>query len=111
MADANLQDRDAVADVPMVDKVTRRTLNHGDNASLHELTIKKGGIVPLHDHPHEQIGYLASGRVLFEIGDLQKEIRQGDSWIIPGGAPHKVTALEDSIAVDVFTPVRTEYLD
>ena len=43
MADANLQDRDAVRDVVMVDKVTRRTLNHGDHTSLHEVTIKKGG--------------------------------------------------------------------
>ena len=66
---------------------------------------------PEHDHPHEQIGYLAAGRVLFEIGGLKKELKQGDSWIIPGGAPHKVTALEDSVAVDVFAPVREEYLD
>ena len=77
MADANLQDRDAVRDVVMVDKVTRRTLNHGDRTSLHEVTIKQGGVVPLHDHPHEQIGYLASGRVLFTIGKLQREIKQG----------------------------------
>ena len=111
MADANLQDRDAVRDVAMVDKVTRRTLNHGDRMSLHEVTIKKGGVVPLHDHPHEQIGYLSSGRALFTIGNLQREIKQGDSWIIPGGLPHEVTALEDSVAIDVFSPVREEYLD
>ena len=77
MADANLQDRDAVRDVVMVDKVTRRTLNHGDRTSLHEVTIKQGGVVPLHDHPHEQIGYLASGRVLLRSascnGRLSKE--------------------------------------
>ena len=111
MAEANRQDRDAVRDVVMVDKVTRRTLNHGDQTSLHEVTIKKGGLVPRHNHPHEQIGYLASGRVLFTIGNLQREIKQGDSWIIPSGLPHEVLALEDSVAIDVFSPVRKEYLD
>ena len=67
--------------------------------------------MPLHDHPHEQIGYLVSGRLLFTIEDLTLELGPGDSWLVPGGLRHTVTALEDAIAVDVFSPVRTEYLD
>ena len=111
MAEANLQAHDAVRAVQMVDRVTRRTLNSGDRTTLSEVTLQKGGVVPEHDHPHEQTGYLVSGRLLFEMPGLHRELEPGDSWLIPGGVPHKVTALEDSIAVDIFSPVREEYLD
>ena len=111
MADANLQSRDGVPEVELAEGVTRRTLNHGDRTSIHEITIKKDGIVPLHTHPHEQIGYLVSGRLLFEMDGESKELRPGDSWIVPSEVEHGVTGLEDCVAVDIFSPVREEYLD
>lgn len=105
-----LTSRDAVRAVPMFDGVSRRTLNSGDRATLVEVTFAAGSTVPEHTHPHEQIGYLSSGRLRFRIGSDEREIVAGDSWLIPGDVPHVVTALEDSIAVDVFSPPRTEYL-
>ncbi len=41
---------------------------------------------------------------------LTKELTPGDSWLIPGDVPHKVTALEDSVAIDIFSPKRDEYI-
>ena len=101
--------RDSAAAVEMFPGVVRRTLTTGDRTMLCEVELAKGAVVPLHTHPHEQIGYLSRGRLLFRIGDDERELREGDSWCVPGDVPHVVTALEDSIAIDIFSPPRDEY--
>ena len=106
----NLQARDEIDPVQMFPGVERRTLNAGERTSIHEIQIAAGCAVPMHTHPHEQIGYLVSGRVRFELGDEVKEISAGDSWIIPSEVPHEVTALEDSVALDIFSPAREEFI-
>jgi quercetin dioxygenase-like cupin family protein len=90
--------------------VTRRTLNSGERATLAEITLSRGAIVPAHTHPHEQIGYVASGRVLFEINGEKRELSRGAGYLIPSGLSHEVTALEDAVCIDVFSPVREEFL-
>ncbi|MCY3558523.1 MAG: cupin domain-containing protein [Chloroflexi bacterium] len=106
----NLQAHDEAQQVEMFPGVVRRTLNAGERTSIHEIEIAAGGCVPMHTHPHEQIGYLVSGRVKFELGDETKELSAGDSWIIPSAVPHEVTALEDSVALDIFSPAREEFI-
>ncbi|HXH21569.1 MAG TPA: cupin domain-containing protein [Dehalococcoidia bacterium] len=96
--------------VEMFPGVVRRTLNSGDRTTLVEITLAKGSSVPVHTHPHEQIGYVVSGRVLFRIGDGSRELAAGDSYCVPGGEEHGVDALEDAICIDIFSPVRDEYL-
>ena len=95
--------------VEMFRGVVRRTLGIGERMTLVEVTMDEGAVVPSHTHPHEQTGYLASGRLLFELGDERREVAAGDVWMIPGGLPHRVTALEACVLVDVFSPPRTEY--
>ena len=95
--------------VEMMPGVTRRTLSTSERMMLIDVVLEKGSIVPFHSHPHEQIGYLASGRVLFEMGDERRELSAGDSWLVPPDVPHQVTALEHSLAIDVFFPPREEY--
>ena len=102
---------DEATPVEMLPGIVRRTLNEGANASLHELRMAKGSHVPAHTHPHEQIGYLASGRFRFRLGDTWRELAAGDSWCVPGGIEHEVEVLEDCVAIDVFSPVRDEYRD
>ena len=93
----------------MLPGVVRRTLTEGERMMLIEVTLEQGAVVPLHTHPHEQIGYLASGRLLWELGDERRELAAGDSWLVPSNVPHQVTALEPSVAIDVFSPPREEY--
>ena len=95
--------------VEMLPGVTRRTLNNGDRTTLIEVTIEQGAEVPVHSHPHEQIGYVVRGRLLFEIGDEKRELAAGDGYLVPGDVPHRVTALEPSVAIDIFSPPREEY--
>jgi quercetin dioxygenase-like cupin family protein len=106
----NLQTHDDVPPIEMFPGVARRTLNAGELTSIHEIQIAAGCTVPMHTHPHEQIGYLVAGRVRFELGGEIKELSAGDSWIIPSEVPHEVTALEDAVALDIFSPAREEYI-
>ena len=104
-----LIDHDSVAPVEMFSGVVRRTLTDGDRLMLIEVTLNEGAVVPMHTHPHEQTGYLISGRFLFELGDEKRELGAGDCWLVPSNVPHQVTALEDSVFIDVFSPPREEY--
>lgn len=95
--------------VEMGQGVVRRTLGWGDRMLLAEITVRKGSIIPAHAHPHEQIGYVASGRLEFTIDGKAVVVDAGDGYTIAGGVPHSVVALEDSVAIDVFSPVREEF--
>ena len=87
----------------------RRTLVSGDHLTLVEIRIAPGAEVPEHVHPHEQAGHVASGRVHFRIGDLDRELGPGDSYLIPGDLPHHVRALDAATLIEVFSPVREEF--
>ena len=105
----SLIDHDSVAPVDMFPGVMRRTLTDGERLMLIEGAMDEGAIVPMHTHPHEQTGYLVSGRFLFELGDEKRELGPGDCWLVPSNVPHRVTALEASVFIDVFSPPREEY--
>ena len=61
-----------------------KTLVHGDRTLMCEFLLEKGSTLPIHSHPHEQTGYLVSGRIGLIIGDEEFEAETGDSWCIPG---------------------------
>lgn len=90
--------------------IQQKTLVHGQKTLMVEFQLQKGAVLPMHKHPHEQIGCLVSGRLDMTIGNETRHLGPGDSWCIPGDAVHGATALEDSVAVEVFSPVREDYL-
>ena len=96
--------------IDALEGIKRKTLIWGDKTLLTEFRLKKGAALPLHSHPHEQIGYLISGKMRFssERGSFIAE--PGDSWCFKGDVKHGAEILEDSVAVEVFAPVREEYL-
>lgn len=90
--------------------VELKTLTYGEKMSMTEFKMIKGGDLPPHVHPHEQIGILISGLIELKIGDEVFRAEPGDSWSIPGGVEHSAAVLEDSIAIEVFAPVREDYI-
>ena len=72
--------------------------------------LKNGSAIPAHDHPHEQVGLLISGRIVLTIDGTEHDVAPGDSWCIEGGVSHAARAMEDSEVVEVFSPVREDYL-
>jgi len=90
--------------------IRRKTLAHGGSTLLTEFRLDAGAVLPVHDHPQEQTGYLVAGVLRLTIGDETRDMSPGDSWSIPGGVPHGGVALVDTVAVEVFSPVREDYL-
>ncbi len=68
--------------------------------------------VPLHSHPHEQIGMVYGGKAKLRIGDEEHTVKKGDFYRIPPDVPHSDTALGDEpfIMLDVFYPVREDFI-
>jgi unsaturated pyranuronate lyase len=89
--------------------IGRRMLN-GEAMTLAQITLAAGASVPLHEHPNEQIATVLSGRLRFLVGDEELEVGAGESLLIPGGVPHRVDALEDSVVFDAFAPRREDWL-
>ena len=70
-----------------------------------------GAVVEAHSHPHEQVGMVVEGRARFIVDDEERILGPGDMYTIPGGVTHRVVALEEGAkALDVFHPVREDYL-
>lgn len=90
--------------------VKLKTLVYGDKTLLSEFKIGQGNSIPKHHHSCEQTGYLVSGSLLLTIGDESYDVAPGDSWSIPSNITHSAASLEDSTIVEVFSPVRKEYL-
>ena len=87
-----------------------KALVHGERTLFTEFHLKKGGVIPRHAHPHEQTGYLVSGALRFTIGEATHDAAPGDCWCIRGGVEHEAVVLEDSGAIEIFSPVREDYL-
>ena len=96
--------------LPALEGIERKTLAHGDKTLMTEFRLRKGSVLPRHAHPHEQTGYLVQGRLRLFIGTETFEVQSGDSWCIPGGVEHGAEILEGSVAIEVFSPVRADYL-
>ena len=90
--------------------VRRKTLAYGEKTLSSEFQLAEGNQLPGHSHPHEQTGYLVAGKILLTIGEETYQVEPGDSWCIPGHVEHSATALENSVAIEVFAPVREDYL-
>lgn len=94
----------------MLDGIRMRTRVHGEKTLMSEFVLQKGAVLPEHDHPNEQTGYLVSGRLQLRIGDQTYETEPGDSWCIPANVTHSAVALADTVAIEIFAPVREDYL-
>lgn len=93
-----------------VEGIEQKTLVYGEKTLMVEFHLHKDALLPRHAHPHEQSGYLVSGRIRLTIGEEVYSVGPGDSWCIAGGVKHGAEILEDSVAIEVFAPVRKEYL-
>jgi quercetin dioxygenase-like cupin family protein len=96
--------------VEMAEGIRRRTLAHGDKTVLCEFSFKKGAVIPVHRHLYEQTGYLISGKLLFTINGDEHEVNPGDGWCIKANVEHSAQIQEDTVLVEVFSPVREDYL-
>jgi quercetin dioxygenase-like cupin family protein len=90
--------------------VRQKTLVFGERTLMAEFLLSKNTTLPDHAHPYEQTGYLVKGHIVLKIGQSEHDVTPGDSWCIPMNIIHGARILEDSIAIEVFCPVREDYL-
>jgi quercetin dioxygenase-like cupin family protein len=88
---------------------TRRMI-HSAQMTIARLELRKGAVVPEHAHINEQICNVDRGALRITVEGADQVVRAGESLVIPPNAPHAVTALEDSAAMDIFTPRREDWI-
>ena len=95
----------------LAEGVEIKPLAYGEKTLMVQFRFRQGHELPRHQHPHEQTGTLLTGHIrLVLAGGEVYDALPGDSWSIPGGVEHSGEFLEDSLAIEVFSPVREEYL-
>lgn len=87
-----------------------RQMIHTETMTLARILLSKGAVVPSHRHENEQIATVLEGRLRFVVGGEEREVVAGESVPVPANVPHEVEALEDSIVMDVFSPVREDWV-
>lgn len=95
--------------VNMLPGIIRKTLAQGQSLMLCEFKFDAHVEIPIHTHPHEQVGYLVEGHVEMTIGGVKYELKKGDSYYAPSDVPHGAFTLEPSVIVDTFYPPREDY--
>ncbi|MGA2131244.1 MAG: cupin domain-containing protein [Bryobacteraceae bacterium] len=100
---------DALAEEPLNPSIGRKMM-HGRTMTVARIRLRKGAVVPMHSHPSEQISMVESGALRFVVSGQEIIVHAGDMLVIPPDAPHMVEALDESLAVDLFSPPREDWI-
>jgi quercetin dioxygenase-like cupin family protein len=94
----------------MAEGVRRQILGYGPDLMMVRVEFEPGAIGAVHNHPHRQVTYVAAGTFEVTVGDERATLGPGDCFFAKADVPHGVRALEAGTLVDVFTPVREDFL-
>jgi quercetin dioxygenase-like cupin family protein len=97
-------------EVEQLNPLFERQLIVGDKMMLSRIILRKGFVVPLHQHENEQISYIVEGALKFWIDEREIVVRAGEVLCIPPNMPHKAEAMEDTLDFDIFYPPRADWL-
>lgn len=98
-----------VANESLTDTIQRRYINTAQ-LTIARFELSRGGVVPRHSHEHEQVTNVLSGVLKFVTPDAEVIVRQGESITIAPWVEHRVDVLEDTVVIDVFSPVRQDWV-
>jgi quercetin dioxygenase-like cupin family protein len=83
----------------------------GERVTIARFELARGGVVPRHVHENEQVSYIVSGALKFVLDDREIVVRGGELIQIAPNVPHAAEVVEDCVAIDVFSPVRQDWID
>src|SRR5271155_5556200 len=101
---------DSVPLEQMSDVISRKLIT-GEKAMVAQVFLKKDAVVPEHHHESEQITYILEGALKFELEGKEVVVHKGEVLYIPSNVPHRAVALEDTVDVDVFSPLRMDWIN
>lgn len=90
-------------------KLSRKVIS-GEKAMVAQVFLARDCVVPTHQHESEQVTYILKGALKFELEGKEIVVREGEVLIIPSNVPHKAVALEDTLDLDIFSPIRVDWL-
>ncbi len=90
--------------------VQRQLYGYDDKIMLVKVKFEKDAVGVLHEHHHSQVTYVESGVFEMTIGDEKKLIRKGDGYYVPPHVIHGTVCLEPGMLIDVFSPMREDFL-
>jgi quercetin dioxygenase-like cupin family protein len=100
---------DGVRTEVMNPKIRRKVIS-GERAMVAQVFIAKDAVVPKHQHESEQLTYIMEGALKFELEGREVIVRKGEVLHIPSNVPHRAVALEDTLDLDIFSPIRLDWL-
>jgi quercetin dioxygenase-like cupin family protein len=101
---------DEIALEKITEMISRKIVT-GDREMLAQTYLKRGAQVPMHAHDSEQMTYVLQGALRFLVDGEEIIVKEGEVLHIPSGTPHQAEALEDTFELDVFSPIRADWLD
>ena len=90
--------------------IKRKVMAWDDKLMLVKVAFEKGGVGTLHQHYHTQISHVESGVFEVEIAGEKKVLKAGDAFYIPPNAIHGAVCLEAGVLIDVFSPMREDFV-
>jgi len=83
---------------------------HGERITMAVIDLDPEVAIPTHQHENEQVGFVIKGSITMTIGDETRELRAGETYLIPSQTPHAArTGPDGATVVDVFSPVRADW--
>ena len=109
MTTARVHRWDEIALEKITEMISRKIVS-GDREMLAQIYLKRGALVPMHSHESEQMTYILQGALKVVVGGDVLIVREGEVLHVPSGVPHQAEALEDTLELDVFSPIRQDWL-
>ena len=97
--------------VEQLNPLLGRQMVVGERLMVARVLLKQGCVIPMHHHHNEQVTYIESGALHFQVSGEEITVRAGEFLCIPPNAPHTATALEDTVDIDLFTPPREDWIN
>ena len=109
MANARVHRWDEIALEKITEMISQKVVA-GDREMLAQIYLKRGALVPMHSHESEQMTYILQGALRVVVAGEEITVREGEVLHIPSWIPHQAEALEDTFELDVFSPVREDWI-
>jgi len=109
MSDARLHRWDEIALEKITEMVSQKIIC-GEREMMAQIYLKRGALVPMHTHESEQMTYVLQGSLRFLVDGEEVIVREGEVLHIPATVPHQAEALEDTFELDVFSPIRADWV-
>jgi quercetin dioxygenase-like cupin family protein len=106
---ARLHRWDEIALEKVTEMVSQKIIS-GEREMLAQIYLKRGALVPMHSHESEQMTYILQGALRFLVAGEEIVVSEGEVLHIPAWTPHQAEALEDTFELDVFSPIRKEWV-